>query len=78
MKFARQQLNVCTDQQRSHETVFNHNPYSYILALYIESFFHLLQMTVKDLEHVIEKLEKEKAELNSALNAKKANPSSLR
>ena len=35
-------------------------------------------MTVKDLEHVIEKLEKEKAELNSALNAKKANPSSLK
>ncbi len=35
-------------------------------------------MTVKELEHIIENLEKEKSELNSALNAKKANPSSLK
>ena len=35
-------------------------------------------MTVKELEHIIEKLEKEKAELNSALNTKKANPTSLK
>ena len=36
------------------------------------------EMTVKELEHIIEKLEKEKSELNSALNSKKANPSSLK
>ena len=35
-------------------------------------------MAVKELELVIEKLEKEKAELNSALHVKKANPSSLK
>ncbi|CAB4032317.1 Chromosome-associated kinesin KIF4A, partial [Paramuricea clavata] len=36
------------------------------------------EVTVKELEHIIEKLEKEKAELNSALNTKKANPSALK
>lgn len=51
---------------------------SELFPVYIRSLLYLLQVTVKDLEHVIEKLEKEKAELNSALNAKKANPSSLK
>jgi predicted tellurium resistance membrane protein TerC len=55
----------------------------YIGSLYLSCkerfvFTESFQVTVKELEHIIEKLEKEKAELNSALNTKKANPSALK